>query len=338
MKNKIILSHLIWALLVMLNSLLTLQANEFGRIVKLKGDAFISSKGKTVDAANGSILRVGDEFFLTENAEVDFVDLEGREFTLAELGSITLGEKSLNLRSGTIMFMGKSFHPKFTITSVNSSIDFEHSYAIVQYDAIKGRTQIVQINGQSHFANYFKPELNTSVQAQHFSFIDRSYEEGAPRIPTSIGAKSFEQMASIFIKKIDLNSFEGRKETAKEYSKAIENHKEPLRTIASVNPPIEQEKANSKQNDLEIYKSQILEKKEKPKFLRVTKNKLNNSSKKQQSIVHVFGASRAASIERAPASMNAPEVIKMPESNLPNIEKTDIENSEKELLNRLNQL
>jgi len=102
------------------------------------------------------------------------------------------------LRDGDMWFQSLNKDDTFKIQTANSIIDYQGGEAIITYDSLKGKTQLMVINGLMKLSNLRNTELNLSVSEGHFSFVENSYEDGMPRDPTPVGEKTYAQLVSLF--------------------------------------------------------------------------------------------------------------------------------------------
>jgi hypothetical protein len=255
-----------------------------GRIVEIKGEGFISLAGKTKEIRKGDQLFANSEIVVEHVGQVTFTDNADHRFHLGNSSSASLGINSVELRTGDLWFQSLNKTENYQVKTVNALIDYQGGEAIVSYDATKGKTQLMVINGMMKLSNLRTPELNLGIAEGNFSFIDLGYEEGAPRDPTPVGAQTYKQLVSLFkgIAPLDKKS------------ETIFNHEAPKREIASVH-----EKATTEA--LPIPKKEV-----------VVHAKIVKKHSAVTSIVHIYGQKKFMSknSNRMPASVaEIPEVV-----------------------------
>ena len=234
---------------------------EFGRIVDLKGEGFISFHGKTREMRKGDTIEIGAEIVIEHHGQVTFTDNADHRFHLGNASSATVFGKGIELRSGDLWFQSLNKNDTYTIKTANAIVEYNGGEAILTYDSGKGKSQLMVINGVMKLANLRQSELNLTVGEGHFSFVDNAYEEGAPRDPTPVGGKTYGELVSLFkgISPMDKHS----EEIFKAHDKK-ENH-EPAHEVSRALASAHQEKADKKVNVdaglLEEYKSSLLDKK-----------------------------------------------------------------------------
>lgn len=216
----------------------------FGRVVEVKGEGFISHEGKTKDVRVGDIIEMNSEIVVEHTGQITFTDNADHRFHMGNSTSVAVFKNHVELRSGDVWLQSVNRTDDYKVTTANASVNYEGGEAILSYDSLKGKTQLMVISGMMKLANLRASELNLSVAGGNFSFIDNSYEEGAPRDPTPVGEKTYHQLVSLFknISPMEANAIQTFKE----------NDKATSRSIASV-PTVSESK------ELEAYKTKIIE-------------------------------------------------------------------------------
>ncbi|MFA6237637.1 MAG: hypothetical protein WC635_09955 [Bacteriovorax sp.] len=297
-------------------------AVQFGRIVELKGSGFISYKGKTREIKKGDVIDAGSEIVIEHHGQVTFTDNADHRFHLGNSSSARVSSNIVELRSGDLWFQSLNKNDEYKIQTANAIVNYQGGEAIVSYDSVKGKTQLMVINSMMKLGNLHSPELNLSIAEGHFSFIDNAYDEGAPRDPTPVGEKTYGALVALFngIAPMDKNSAA----IFKDHEKKEEHAKvEPVRAIASV-----PEHADKNAKMLEEYKNSVLNKThaKKPVTKKVSKTKIPSGS-----LVHVYGKTSTPTValtleapretkSRAPASVldqDVPSEAASPAANNP---------------------
>lgn len=296
-------------------NLFAASAATFGRIVDLKGEGFISYKGKTHEIKKGDAIEVGAEIVIEHHGQVTFTDNADHRFHLGNASSAVAGANSLELRAGDLWFQSLNKNDAYKIKSANAEVEYMGGEAILSYDTMKGKTQLMVINSMMKLSNLRAPELNLSIAEGHFSFIDNAYDEGAPRDPTPVGQKTYSDLVAQFsgISPMDKNSAE-----------IFKDHKSDVAPVARSVASVKEEKVGKDDIDpkmLDDYKAGLLNKTHSKKLV-TNKNeeakigKVWKAEKPSKLVVHIYGRTTAtASIEkgarsRAPASVLELEVPK----------------------------
>lgn len=262
---------------------------QFGRIVDLKGGGFISSNGKTREIKKGDIIEMGSEIVIEHQGQVTFTDNADHRYHLGNSTSVAVTNKGVELRAGDLWFQSLNKTDVSTIKTANALIEYNGGEAIVTYDTQKGKSQLMVINGMMKLANLRQTDLNLSVGEGHFSFVDNSYDEGAPRDPTPVGEKTYRELVTLFngVAPMDKHSeeiFKGHDKNNQHTAEAPAS-----RAIAST-AMIEEYK-----NDLlekKVAKKAVIHKEVKPKIVSVEKKKTT----KEKVVVHIYGQTSAPTV------------------------------------------
>lgn len=319
--NKILLLMLVFSL-HLLN--FKAQAVEFGRIVELTGEGFISKNGKTQAMKKGDRIEVGSDIVIEHKGQVTITDNADHRFHLGNASSANVSAQSLELRNGDLWIQSLNKSDTHKIQTANAQINYEGGEAIISYDSVKGKTQLMVINSMMKLSNLRAPELNLSVSEGHFSFVDNAYDEGAPRDPTPVGEKTYSQLVALFngISPMDKNSIilfknqERGKDQQVQRSRAIASEAE--------HHPEKNKNLNDKNNEfdskmIDDYKNSILLKSDLKNAVTNKLSKATISSKQKKktkaalTVIHIYGQSSVPTVAfdeppsalktRAPASV-----------------------------------
>ncbi len=241
------------------------QAASFGRIVEIKGEGFISHGGKTKDLRVGDIIEYDSEIVLENSAQATFTDNADHRFHIGNSSSVAVFHKHVELRNGDMWFQSLNRTDDYKLTTANAAINYQGGEAILSYDSVKGKTQLMVISSVMKLSNLRSADLNLSVAEGNFSFIDNTYEEGAPRDPTPVGEKTYHQLITLFknVTPLEKNAVQ----TFKHNDSLIK------RGIAS---------SSETHVDLESYKTMLFEKATETKVSNVTK--VSSKKKKTKSV------------------------------------------------------
>lgn len=306
---------LILSFLISFNAIASAESVQYGRVVDLKGEGFISYNGKTRAIKKGDIIEVGAEIVIEHQGQVTFTDNADHRFHLGNSSSASVSGNSIELRSGDLWFQSLNKNDYYKVQTANATISYQAGEAIVSYDTVKSKTQLMVINSMMSLANLRAPELNLNVAEGHFSFIDNAYDEGAPRDPTSVGSKTYKALVSLFngVSPMDKHSeaiFKDhpKAEATRAVASVIEHgngHTEAKNEVAAklieeykdklLNGNVHPQKHVAKKS---VAKKSVVHKKIAQKKKEVVAEKL---------VIHVYGQKLAASPDtkslRAPASV-----------------------------------
>lgn len=289
--NKIIL------IILMLMSVSTFGAEvSVGRIVEIKGSAFISRNGKTKEINKGDQVYVNSEIVVEHSGQVTYTDNADHRYHFGNASSALVGINFVELRAGDVWFQSLNKTENYQVKTVNALVDYQGGEAILSYDSTKSKSQLMVINGIMKLSNLGTPELNLNVAEGNFSFVDINYESGAPRDPTPVGEKTYKLLVGMFPGVAPMDK----------KSETIFAHEQPKREIASVHEVAHAEakkeiKIIPKSEAIESYTEQMLKK-------TVTVKKVISKSKMPKAqilAIHIYGLKKAKNSEgaRMPASV-----------------------------------
>ena len=280
---------------------------QFGRVVDLKGDGFISYNGKTREIKKGDTIEVGAEIVIEHHGQVSFTDNADHRYHLGNASSASVSATTVELRAGDLWFQSLNKNDSYKIKTANATVEYQGGEGILSYDSIKGKTQLMVINGIMKFANLRAADLNMSVTEGHFSFIDTAYDEGAPRDPTPVGEKTYRELVALFtgISPMDKNSAaifkeHDKKEHAEHAEVATTEHGHE-HAKKEVTKKVKREVASEKTDKetsvdskmIEEYKNSILAQTSNKKTVtnKVSASKINSEKKAkvEKLTFHVYG-------------------------------------------------
>jgi len=277
----------------------------FGRIVDLKGSGFISFKGKTREITKGDSIEMGSQIVIEHHGQVTFTDNADHRFHLGNSSSVSVDSKNVELRSGDLWFQSLNKNDDYKITTANAMVNYQGGEAILSYDSVKGKSQLMVINGMMKLSNLRAPDLNLSVAEGHFSFIDNAYDEGAPRDPTSVGAKTYGELIGLFngIAPMDKNSaivfkdHEKGENTHHEHAVAENKHHEHAKAAHDSSRSIASVTSEKPENLLEEYKSNLLGKSKKKVTNKLSSTKVGTKKVASGKLdIHIYGLRSAPSL------------------------------------------
>jgi hypothetical protein len=296
------------------------QLSPFGRIIDLKGSGFISFEGKTKEIRKGDVIQSNSEIVIEHSGQVTFTDNADHRFYLGKSSSAFVKNNSVVLRDGDMWFQSLNKDDTFKIQTANANIDYQGGEAIITYDSLKGKTQLMVINGMMKLTNLRNSDLNLSVSEGHFSFVENSYEDGMPRDPTPVGEKTYAQLVSLFsgVAPMDKNAVRLFKDENVAHTTV-----EPKQEKSKVDSTAERKIASVVDPDdsklIEDYKNNLLNKHSK---LAATKKKMPLEKKAQVvhaapkqiqhkslpqagNIVHIYGLKSAESVPAFTSDVNS---------------------------------
>lgn len=290
-----------------------------GVIMEVKGNAFVTSNGKTSQLRAGDYLHDFDEIFTEVGSNLTFNDYYDHRYHLSGSGHITILNQMIELKNGYLWTQSleeRSTH--FHIQTVNSTVSYTHGEFIISYDNEHGKTQLLSIKGTHLFKNNVNEFLKEEVSTGKFSFVTEEYENGAPRVPTPIGSSAYTAVLSLFDNAKPLPQRDQTLETIEKFPKRRVESISGGRKVASVESKdsrsggsvILLKKKVEKEDDrdkslLNMYKSQV--KTLAKKYKRVPKKFKPDFSKKSNVVIKVYGTKS----QRVPASVSSSKASAM---------------------------
>lgn len=270
----------------------------FGRIVEVKGSVFMSFEGKTKEVRKGDSIFTQSEIVLEQGGKLTFTDNADHRYHVGELGSVAiLKNHKFELRSGDLWIQSLNKSDSAEITTANAKVEFDGGEAILSYDSVKGKTQLMVINGLMKFSNLRSPELNLTVGEGNFSFVDLAFEEGMPRDPTPVGKKTFGKLISLFegVSPLDKNAHKNfemekshtEKNNSLEYPTTIK--REVASKITEDDPQIKEMK--------DLYLGKLFNTENNKQFdnHKKAKNKIKKkTSKSEKTMIKIYGQAGSA--------------------------------------------
>jgi hypothetical protein len=298
-------------------SLFASSAISVGRVAEVSGSGFISQNATTKEVRKGDLIYPNTEVVVEHSGQITIADNFDHRFHLGNSTSISIGEKTIEVRSGDVWIQSANSNDSFQMKTANALVDYQKGEGILTYDSIKGKTQLMVINGIMKLSNSRVPDLNLNVSEGNFSYVDNHYDEGAPRDPTPVGEKTYSSLVSTFkgISPLDTHSKNVFKSEGQVGHSEVHVEKhgkehgevkhESTRSIASVDKgeevkpgKTESHKDIKKENDiLEEYKKTLLDKKTSDVRKKVVKKEHKAeyaSDSKTPLIIHIFGLSKGS--------------------------------------------
>ena len=181
---------------------------KLGVVEEVWGNVFLVEEGKTKQLRAGDYLYDFSEVMTEEGAQVSFSDYYDHQFHLAGSGHIKMMNKIVELVRGYMWV--QSYRPTkipFSIQTANSTIKYYDGEAIVSFDGLGGKSQIMVLKGDFKMGNILHKvrHFDVVVADGEFSSIDNEFNGGNPRATTPVGYQSFQKVLSLFtgIKPLD---------------------------------------------------------------------------------------------------------------------------------------
>ena len=156
----------------------------------------------------GDYLYDFSEVMTEEGAQVSFSDYYDHQFHLAGSGHLKIMNKIVELVRGYLWVQSyRATKIPFNIQTANSSVKYYDGEAIISFDSLVGKSQIMVLKGDFRIGNILHKvrHFDVVVADGEFSSVDNEFNGGNPRGTTPVGYKSFQKVLSLFtgIKPLD---------------------------------------------------------------------------------------------------------------------------------------
>jgi hypothetical protein len=214
--------------LILVLLLLSFQAlaKQVAVVKSVRGKVFASKAGKTWELSERDVIQDFTEIISEEGSQISFYDFYDHKFHLAGAGHVKLLGRIVELKQGYLWVQSFNDNATFTVQTANANTRYKKGEAIISFDSVNGKSQVLSLSGTVQFSNIMEDHLKLDLLPGTFSFVDNSYEHGMPRKPTPIGYLSFKKVVTLYdgIRPIEKNQ------------RLFPNHKtkRPSRALASV--------------------------------------------------------------------------------------------------------
>lgn len=185
-------------------------AEAFGKIIKIKGEGFISQNGKTKAIRVGDFIYPNSEIVVEHVGQLSFSTSDDQVYHLGKSSSMMVAPKNMVLRTGEVWFQSLNKANATKISTANADVELSGGEGILVYDSLKAKTQLVVVNGLMKINNARAPEVAISISEGNFSYVDNTYDNGIPRDPTPVGEKTYMELVGHFpgVQALDKNAIQ----------------------------------------------------------------------------------------------------------------------------------
>lgn len=173
-------------------------AGPIARVNSISGNVFASANGKTKVLVSGDYIYDFTDIVTEEGTQITVTDFFDHKYHLSGSGHIKFLNKIIELKRGYLWVQSSNQDTKFHIQTANAKVSYKKGESIVSFDNYSGKTQILSISGRTSFGNLIQDYMNVTLSSGEFSFVDRDYNNGAPRTPTPVGNSSFKRIVGLF--------------------------------------------------------------------------------------------------------------------------------------------
>jgi hypothetical protein len=283
---------------------INLWAKPVARVVDFTGAVFaITPEGKTVKVKNGMHLNESTSLMLEDDSAVSLTDFYDNVIHVAGGSQITVEDRFIELTKGHVWFKSIGSTASLKVQSSNAILDVSKSESIVSYDSALARTNLLTLAGEAKIANAIEESLYQRVQPGMFSFVDKGFDDGYPRIPTMIGFNSYQRVTGVFYK-VQPNDNAIEMMLTQNNSNQVETEKSVKREIASVTSEKKVQTADGKKSGIIFISTKFGPKGEAHQYYKsLKKTRAPASVSSNNAEVRVFGSKpNQGSISRSAAA------------------------------------
>ena len=208
-----------------------------GRILKVHGNAFLFNQKETKSINSGDVIYDLSELMVEDQGQVNFQDTNKNIYFLSAGAHIKFLNQMIELKNGFIWVKALNATQDKSIHTSNAQVNYTMAEFIYHFDNSLGKTQVIVLNEEVEFNNFFEPDLKFIVPMGKFSFIDPKYNNSTPRAPVSIGKESFALITGQFseVKPTEKGMIDYLKNNLNEKDIQQLKASDQMRGIASVN-------------------------------------------------------------------------------------------------------
>jgi len=177
---------------------LTKKTEAVGLALTVQGEAFLVSDNRTKNLETSDYIYDFSEIVTSDNSQVTFKDNFDHKYHLAPGTHLKILNRIIELKSGYLWIKSESDEKGFTVQTANAKVAYSKGEAIVTFDVLAGKTQLLVVKGEMDFGNILLEENKVTVSDASFSFLLGDLEGSIPRPATGIGQASFLKVVSVF--------------------------------------------------------------------------------------------------------------------------------------------
>ncbi|MCB9091654.1 MAG: hypothetical protein H6621_08530 [Halobacteriovoraceae bacterium] len=163
------------------------------QVLELKGYGFsVSKTGSTKTLKKGEYVYFGDEILVEENSSLSLLGPFDQMLNLQGGSHLKLDYQSYKLIKGSAWIQHKSSkYGSLYFETANALVTVNEGDTIIQYSEQSEKTHVFVLNGNAELSNVYDKYKVAALEDGEFSFIQKDYNDGRPRIATLIGKDSF---------------------------------------------------------------------------------------------------------------------------------------------------
>lgn len=173
-------------------------AKDVAMVTETRGKTFAMKDGKLWELKGSENISDFSEITTEEGGQVTLSDNVGNKFHLSGSGHIKILNRLIELKRGYLWVQASRPGQPISVQTANSQSDIESAEAIISFDSVTGKSQVLTVTGEVNFSNILEAHLKLVLGPGQFSFVDAQYEKGVPRKPTPVGYTSFKKIVGLF--------------------------------------------------------------------------------------------------------------------------------------------
>ncbi len=197
-KSNFLKTAWFWALMISVSFVAQLYATPVGVITRLQGRAFVIHNGQTSVLKVGMMVEDFSEILSEEGSVLTFNDYFDHRYHVAGSGQLRVMRRLIDLKRGYLWVQTLQKAQAGQVQTPNARADHNGAEFIISFNPATGKTQILTLEGVVQFVNLWEEDFASQVKEGTFSFIDKNYENGNPRMPTQIGFDSFKKITGLY--------------------------------------------------------------------------------------------------------------------------------------------
>ncbi len=215
--------------------------NFIATVNSIKGAAFVTSNGETIQLKIGDELLKNAEISTTAMGAVSFSDYHDHQFHLPASSHVKLLGNNLQLRRGFVWVQSYSHEVNsgFELSTANAVARYDYGESILSFDPVTAKSQLLVIKGRLFFSNLQNHMDRVLIEDGQFSYVQMKSGKGLPRRPTPVGYSSFKKITSLFHKVSPMGVVD---HIAKRVPRSQRKVEKMNRGIASISFPVKKRK------------------------------------------------------------------------------------------------
>jgi hypothetical protein len=211
------------------------------RVLDVKGNAnFVDQKNNSKNIFLGNFIPENVTVSVATGSQLTLEYFDGTKFFISGNSNIELKEKII-LIEGTVWYQSKQDKVSKVFETVNGLLEVKKADVVLDYLPSIKKSQVFVLSGNATFANVFAPERKELLVSGEISFIQKDFQQGAPRRPTVIGKESLMAVIKKFkdVSPSDedfnnlMHSLAGEKNTNREIASTTEKTQERVNATSN---------------------------------------------------------------------------------------------------------